>query len=270
MNKKKLLTMLTAMGLVGVVAIGGTIAYLTAQTTQVTNTFTLGSYPDAALDIFEYQVTRDNTTEQFKSDYVIGSKIPGDITENGHTYTVSSTSNTDLDFSVADWESDNPEAGGTVEGIVYGDIIPGSEIPKAPTVSLNPESPNSRIYVKLEGAQVMMNEGAVVTFTNNWTQVEESNGVDGIYIYTGARNDKLTMADLTLENTSIITEAAIKDVNSGLIVTEPLFTTVKIASTQTNLDNVNKITVDAAAIQASNVETLGESLEAVKGLFDNK
>ena len=43
MKKKKIAALITSLALVGVVVVGGTLAYLTAQTDTVKNVFTVGN-----------------------------------------------------------------------------------------------------------------------------------------------------------------------------------------------------------------------------------
>lgn len=49
-SKKKLITLITSIALIAAVGVGATLAYLTATTGTVTNTFTVGSYAESALD----------------------------------------------------------------------------------------------------------------------------------------------------------------------------------------------------------------------------
>ncbi len=276
MTKKKVLTMVTALGLVGAVGVGGTLAYLSAQTTQVTNTFEIGSYPvsedgKTALDLFEYQVTRNSADEGFDSLYTVKTKPAGEYTLDGESYNVNKTSNNDLDFTKDDWKANTGAADTGVEGINYGDIIPGSEIPKAPTVSLVKESPNSRIYVKLEGLDAFLEatdaEGASLgnSFSgiNNQWKLEEvavDGTHDGIYVYVVGNEAANTNEAASLTNTEI----KMDDTND--FITTPLFESVTVGiNNHDAAKEINDITVDAAVIQSTNVNTLDESLTAIKG-----
>ena len=73
-NTKKLITMVCALALTAAIAIGGTLAYLTAETKTVTNTFTVGKI-EATLD----ETDADNSTADKDRDTENSYKIiPGD------------------------------------------------------------------------------------------------------------------------------------------------------------------------------------------------
>ena len=69
MNKKKLITMLTALALVGAIGVGATLAYLSDKTQELTNTFT---FTNANIDITLDEAKVDENTNKALED---GSRI---------------------------------------------------------------------------------------------------------------------------------------------------------------------------------------------------
>ena len=63
MKRKNMISMVTSLALVGVVAVGGTLALLSTTSNNVTNTFTVGTgYKNQDLVLNEAPVTKDTTT----------------------------------------------------------------------------------------------------------------------------------------------------------------------------------------------------------------
>ena len=60
MKKKKIAALITSLALVGVVVVGGTLAYLTAQTETVENVFTVGN---VSIDVEEPDWNPDDADE---------------------------------------------------------------------------------------------------------------------------------------------------------------------------------------------------------------
>ena len=96
MKARKILVSLAALALVAAISIGGTLAYLTSQTKEVKNTFTVGN---VSITLDEAAVNPDGTQKE-------DGKTPADRTDNnsynllpGHTYlkdpTIHVTSTTD-------------------------------------------------------------------------------------------------------------------------------------------------------------------------------
>lgn len=75
MNKKQIATMATCIAMVGVVAVGGTLALLTTEKKTLTNTFTVGEgFVDPGED--EYQFKLDEAKVEMKADGSYG-KVEG-------------------------------------------------------------------------------------------------------------------------------------------------------------------------------------------------
>ena len=113
MTKKRFATMATCIALVGAVAVGGTLALLTAPSNAVTNTFAVGEgYPDPGPD--ERVLTLDEN-------------IP---TQNAAGNYVSGTSRTE-------------------SGVDYADLVDGTTLAKDPTFHLLAGSPKSWIVAEI-------------------------------------------------------------------------------------------------------------------------
>ena len=122
MTKKRIATMATCIALVGAVAVGGTLALLSAQSNTVTNTFTVGQAYDAD-DLFlrEHDVTQVLDTQTNYGGYV----------SKGDDH----------------WKVDES---GKYTGIQYTDIVKGTTIDKDPQFGLTADAPTSWIVAKLD------------------------------------------------------------------------------------------------------------------------
>lgn len=80
MKKKSILTMVVSLALVGAVAAGSTLAYLTSKTAAATNTFTVGN------------VTVAQTEPNWKETDKLNNLVPGVVLTKDPTFTVGSTS----------------------------------------------------------------------------------------------------------------------------------------------------------------------------------
>lgn len=135
MKIRKALTLVTALALTAALAVGGTLAYLTAQTDTVTNTFTVGNVSitldEAKVDV--YGNVDENTTDR--------------VTAN--TYK----------------------------------LIPGHEYIKDPIVTVEANSEDCYVFVKIENDISGIEDSSntienQVTTTNGWTKLD---GVTDVY-----------------------------------------------------------------------------------------
>lgn len=141
MTKKRFATMATCIALVGAVAVGGTLALLTAPSNAVTNTFAVGEgYPDPGPG--ERVLTLDEN-------------IP---TQNAAGNYVSGTSRTE-------------------SGVDYADLVDGTTLAKDPTFHLLAGSPKSWIVAEIGTVDAAFN-GSKFT-ANGWYKVTK--GGDGKY-----------------------------------------------------------------------------------------
>lgn len=143
MQKKNVLTMALSVSLVGVIAVGGTLAYLSDQTTEVTNTFTFDD--SISIDLKEHDQTLWNdtgwtgTTEQWDDKYEVEGGGQKPIWVNANTY-------------------DN--------------VVPGQTIHKDPTVKMIsvPES-GANLYVSVSGLNSDLTSDMDI-----WTGVDQNGG----------------------------------------------------------------------------------------------
>lgn len=127
MQIRKILAAALAVALVAALSVCGTLAYLTHQTEEVKNTFTVGSIfpPEGGITLLE--------SEPIKQDD--GSYILGDT---------------------------------KVQAADYEDVIPGSDLPKDPTVTVEDLTANAYVFVK-----IVDNTTEALTYTVDpvWTKL---------------------------------------------------------------------------------------------------
>lgn len=114
MNKKKLITMLTALALVGAIGVGATLAYLSDKTAELTNTFKFAEN-GIGIELDEAKIGDDNKA------------LPAG----------------------EDGEEPRVDAGETQE---YKNIIPGMIMDKDPTVTITADSLNCNVFVSVKNA----------------------------------------------------------------------------------------------------------------------
>ena len=156
MKKKNVLMTALSLTLVGVIAAGSTLAYLTSQSDTLTNTFTVGE---------------GYGTEEDPGFYLDETAANVEVVE-GETVTTNPTS--------------KDQFGRTEAGNTYAAMSIGDTIYKDPTFHLD-EGPESYIFAKVEGVDAMEADGVGFDFTGwsaNWVKVDDSEGRDGYYRYT--------------------------------------------------------------------------------------
>lgn len=221
MTKKRFATMATCFALVGAVAVGGTLALLTAPSNAVTNTFAVGEgYPEPGPD--ERVLTLDEN-------------IP---TQNAAGNYVSGTSRTE-------------------SGVDYADLVDGTTLAKDPTFHLLAESPESWIVAEIGTVDAAFN-GSKFT-ANGWYKVAgegteaspytatavttETPITEGLYIYgTTINGGKSTSALFNTLNYSgnakpvdlVIKGCAVQAVGADQTLNTAVDTVVKAAVTAMN------------------------------------
>lgn len=157
MKKKKLMMAVVSASLVGVVAIGGTLAYLSDQTDEVTNTFNVGS--GYVTDKYHTGLWLDETDK-------VGTTNPVEVSD---TYR-------------------------TEEGVQYTDLLPADVIAKDPTFHLTQGSVESYVFAEVVGLDELKSNEFIIKAENNfndkvsglnknWVKVDGSNTLDGLYRY---------------------------------------------------------------------------------------
>ena len=151
MTKKKLMMAGLSAGLVAVVGVGGTLAYLSAQSDVVTNTFAVGS-----------------------------GFIPG---PDGELPIV-------LDEALVDAETGIPvEPEQRVDGNKYENLLPNDVRTKDPTVHLTGGSVDGYVFVEVEGWEQFGDDIEVLGYDGQvWEKVVTSGRQrDAIYVYNGEK-----------------------------------------------------------------------------------
>lgn len=232
MQKKNVLMMTMSLAMVGVVAVGGTLAYLTSNTNTLTNTFTVGEgYGDDSFYLDETKRTDDENPT------VVGVG-EGNRTQDGNTYVAMSV---------------------------------GDALVKDPTFHLT-DGPESYVFAKIDGLDAVIDAGFVVSDvvpedgkysealvpglnTTNWEKIADLDNdydteYDGFYIY------KVTTGDYT-----------VTPVENEL---ERLFASISINSSATELPSLKRdindtIKITGMAIQADNINGKDAAWAALKG-----
>lgn len=178
MNKKKMVTVLGSATLIGAIGIGGSLAYLTAGTDAVSNTFTLGN--GIKIDLKESKVGTE--TEGTDDD---GNLLPGVLHPlEGEAYGY------DLD-GANKW---------SVDKNTYESVHPGETVYKDPTVLVAEGSEEAYIYATVKNASTEEDgEDATqyqINVGDDWTLIGKDED-KGVLIYrhngVGKANDNFTL-----------------------------------------------------------------------------
>lgn len=218
MTKKRFATMATCIALVGAVAVGGTLALLTAPSNAVTNTFAVGEgYPEPGPDERVLTLDENIPTQDAAGNYVSG------------------TSRTESGFE-------------------YADLVDGTTLAKDPTFHLLAESPESWIVAEIGTVDAAFN-GSKFT-ANGWYKVTgegteispykatavtaETPITEGLYIYgktingnssTPALFNTLSYSGDTKPADLVIKGCAVQAVGDNQTVDAAVDTVVKAAVT---------------------------------------
>lgn len=208
MQKKKLLTAIMSLSLVAVVGIGGTLAYLSDKTELVTNTFAVGSGYVGQGIVLDESDVQFNKTER--------------------TETVNTQNRK--------------------QGNEYPDLLPGDERTKDPTVWMSVGSVESYVFINIEGADILAEDGVTINDFNDggeWVKVDNRQGIDGIYRYK-----------------EIVDVRTVEGKNEGdLVAVDQLFSKVTFSGDTTNEEfaevkknGLTDLVIQAAAVQAANID----------------
>lgn len=157
MKMKKTLTAAVAMVLVAAVSVAGTLAYLSAKTEVITNTFTAGNLGEnAGIELWETKVEQQTDGHYaFKAD---GEKVM---------------------------------AG---EGNAYNNLLPGSTNDKNPTVTVKNLSTDAYVFIEVVNDDA--DDILADVDTNNWTLMDVKPTADNsdAKVYCVATNDGIVHA----------------------------------------------------------------------------
>lgn len=218
MKRKNMISMVTSLALVGVVAVGGTLALLTSQSDKVTNTFTVGDgYETNDFYIDENVVKRDYSSTNY-----------GGYVEDGTS---------------------------RVDTIDYDDVVAGTTLAKDPTLHIKSDAPESWVVAKITGLDENAGKLSLEGTVTGWYKLEDEALVpvtkaadlqeDVLYIYS----TKLT-AD-NLDTTPIFETVRVADtVGKGTTFTNIEVTGVAVEAVTGSEWNVNTAKAVLAAADA--------------------
>lgn len=174
MKRKNMISMVTSLALVGVVAVGGTLALLSEKANDVTNTFTVGQGYDPA----DIKLSEADVEQQTDGSYTaLGTTTRGKTSEVGYVLTI----------GAQDRYSSNK----------YENLVNGTTIDKDPIVTIDANTVDSWVVAYIDevdaaftGSNFQADNNLWYKVTNtgdNWDVAESSVANTGItkgyYIY---------------------------------------------------------------------------------------
>lgn len=228
MTKKRIATLATCIALVGTVAVGGTLALISSQSKQLTNTFTVGGgYNERGSDFIlkEHAVTQDPVDGGYDAKvpekWVMGTTAP---------------------------------AGDKYPGNNYADLVPNTDLAKDPTFAIDTdcEVAESWIVAKVSGLNTLKGAGisvSAVAEANKWLVLESLDA-------TTVPTENAKVNTYTNDDDGTVYLIYSQKVARGT-TTDPLFTTMR-AGANVTADNTN-LDIKGVAVQALNNSTLDDA-----------
>lgn len=229
MKKKQIAKLAVTLGLVGAVGVGGTLAILSQKTDPVVNTFAVGD------GITAEDISIDET----------------DVEAEGWNGAISDT--------VRDARNNYT-------------VIPGSKLVKDPQVHVTAESADCYVFIQVHNVDEFAAEvgNTNVTFTDfgangQWVKVPGTgDGYDAVYYYRATDEEaseggtKVSVGEVPFNSPKVFT---------GIELTKDA--AVYDATTGEGKENLPKIQVKAAAVQATELETSwSDALEVINNNFE--
>lgn len=180
--KKNVLTAVVSGAMVGCLAIGGTFAFLTANSGKVNNTFT---GVEAIKTAVREQVVDGNTYDVF-------SKTGLDISDKGYD---------------SGWLYENEG------GVKYGNVVPGAEINKDVDVKVDQNPTPVYLFIKVSG----LADTLTANIGKEWTHVGDGNDGNGIYVYNNYEVIDSSKADVVknvFDTVSVNENATLDEIKS--------------------------------------------------------
>ena len=178
MQKKKALMSIVSLALVGAVAVGGTLAYLSSNSNKLTNTFTVGTgYQGQGLYLDEtdksgtQNPTEISSTSRTEEGVAYTDLIPGNTVVKDPTFHLTAGSVNSYVFA---------QVTGIDELITKGFIVSDTAI----TDAVDPTDPDF---------------AAESNLGEKWTKVDGTDGFDGLYVYTEQVDASTSTADVALD-----------------------------------------------------------------------
>ncbi len=178
MSVKKVLLTISAMALIAVIAVAGTLAFLNANTDTVTNTFASAGLIDPGTDEDPNFKLVEHTAEQLE--------------ENNGNYTLTTAE--------------------TKDGFNYNNVLPGTTLAKDPKVTVKNLKQNAYLFIKVE--DTLNTELKYTINSANWTKVDDAkldnaNLPAGTTIYVYKRGEVLNSKN-GVDAAEIITNNEVK------------------------------------------------------------
>lgn len=229
MTKKKIMMTAMSAGLVAVVGVGGTLAYLSAKTDVVENTFAVGS------GYIDHPEGKGIVLDETEVNPVTGAAVDP-----------ASRTNTNA----------------------YEDLLPNDDRLKDPTVWMIGGSVDSYVFVRIDGADDLAAAGITIKDLNleDWQRVDGEfsldNPFDGIYQYVGDMfGSQSGVVNVPEEPKGEKVE--LSKVFETIHVSEGLTQ----EDLEAMKDNLGTLTVQAVAVQADN-NTAEQALEEAKSVAE--
>lgn len=243
MTKKKIMMAAMSAGLVAVVGVGGTLAYLSATDGPVENTFTVGQ---------GYITDDDDHTGLY-------------LDELEYTY------NSDT--------KKNEETGNrTEDGNNYQNLYPGNSFIKDPKVTMIGGSVESYVFVKVEGVDELEELTAPGTSesvfdikdwaTSSWIKLDD----EGEFIVDGEGNGYYVYAGQWA--TDYVVDVSTKEEKSSIQLPEAVFSTLTVNDVDELPDDATvkaqSVKVKACAVQATDArQGVAAAFAQAKGELDS-
>ena len=253
MKKRKLMMTVMSLALVLVVAIGGTLAYLSDQSNEVTNTFNVGEgyIPDDPDDPDSHKGLWLDETDKPETG---GNPLDPDPDHRTET------------------------------GVAYAEMMPGSVVAKDPTFHLTNNSTTSYVFANVTGVDEMIAAGYFFTvdkpaaltdprasvFNDNWAKVDGAAGFNGWYVYVvnNAAGEEAVKYGVVSTKTEIVDDELITTPGTEM---DPMFNYVKLGSSVDNEEfaaiTPGEVVIGGVAVQTANL-TMEEAFDEAQRVWD--
>ena len=252
MKKRKLMMTVMSLALVLVVAIGGTLAFLSDQSNQVVNTFNVGEgyIPEDPDDPESHKgLWLDETAKP-----EVGNPLDPD--PNNRTET----------------------------GVAYEEMMPGSVVAKDPTFHLTNNSTTSYVFAFVDGVDAMIEDGYIFAvnkpealtdpvesvFASQWKKLPEgTEGFDGWYVYVVNNAAEEEAVKYGVVSTKTNEEGQVTEPGTEMA---PMFNYVKLGSELENAEfadvaEMSRLTIFGVAVQTANL-TMDQALSEAGRVID--
>lgn len=221
MKRKNMISMVTSLALVGVVAVGGTLALLTRTSNEVNNTFTVG----AGYEAKDILLTEAGVKQVTNGDYVAVDQVTSRDDE-----VMIGEEGAETSFQIEEGQY-------RYESNSYDKLIGGTTIYKDPRVSIEPGTIPSWVVVRIDNVDDAF-EGSKFT-SSDWYKVNES---EGTYTLGAVIND----TDITA---GYYIYQGVVETSQNWTHLPALFTSLDVADGVTSANAIGNMNLKAGLIQ---------------------